>query len=186
MFVFRIYNRVSRIIDTVLPEWILPLLARVIFFGVLFVPYMRSALNKFGDGFTGLFFMDVGAYVQIFPKALESVGYDQTQLSFFHHLTVFIGSYSEIIIPVLIVLGLVTRLASLGMIGFLIVQSWVDIFGHGLGADDIGSWFDNITGSVIVDQRAFWIFLLLYLVIKGAGRVSLDSVICKYLSKSSS
>jgi len=184
LFVFRLYSWLTQLIGKILPEWLLPLFARIIFLGVLFVPYWRSAITKFGEGLTGLFVMSPGAYVQIFPKAMESVGYDKSQLSAFHHLIVFFGTYSEIILPVLIVVGLATQLAALGMIGFLIVQSWVDVFGHGLSGGDIGSWFDNVPYSILFDQRAFWIFLLLYLVIKGAGKFSLDTLVCRMISNS--
>ena len=46
-------------------------------------------------------------------------------------LVVTVGTYSEFLLPVLIVLGLFTRIAALGMIGFTLVQSFVDITWHG-------------------------------------------------------
>ena len=114
------------------------------------------------------------AYVTIFPRAFEAVGYDASQFGLFHWAVAFAGTWAEIILPVLIVAGLLTRLAALGMIGFVIVQSWVDIVGHGLAPADIGAWFDRVPSSVILDQRAFWVFLLLVLVFRGAGPLSLD------------
>jgi putative oxidoreductase len=46
-----------------------------------------------------------------------------------------------------------------------------------LDAVSIGSWFDRAPGGLILDQRAFWIFVLLVLVVRGAGPVSLDAVL---------
>ena len=41
------------------------------------------------------------------------------------------GTVAEFILPILIAIGLFTRLAALGMIGFVIVQTLTDLFGHG-------------------------------------------------------
>ena len=127
----------------------------------------------------GLFSPSTGAYVQIFPRAFEAVGYDSSQLSLFQHLVVLAGTWSEFILPALILLGLLTRLAALGMIGFVAVQSLTDLYGHGgiAHAETLGAWFDRLPDGVILDQRAFWVFALLVLVIKGAGPLSLDRVI---------
>lgn len=174
-----IFNYINKLIDqteTAVSPWLVPSLARIIFAGTLVAYYWNSALTKIGDN---LLSPSLGAYVQIFPKAMEAVGYDPSQLSVFHTLVVLAGTYSEFILPLMIIIGLLSRLAALGMIGFIIVQSVVDIFGHGLSSNDIGSWFDNSPSSLIIDQRSFWIFLLLVIVIKGAGPISFD----RYLSK---
>ena len=65
------------------------------------------------------------------------------------------------------------------MIGFVIVQSATDLIGHGRLEDPatLGAWFDKIPDSLILDQRAFWIFLLLVLFIKGAGPLSIDGML---------
>ncbi len=157
--------------------FLIPTLARVIFLGTLFVYYWNSAMTKFGDGIAGLVVPSSGAYIQIFPKAVEAAGYDFSQLDTFHWLVVLAGTWAEVILPILIVIGLFTRLAALGMIGFIVVQSVVDITGHGLAAADIGRWFDGMPSALIVDQRAFWVFLLLVLVLRGAGALSLDRVL---------
>lgn len=156
---------------------ILPTLARVIFAAVLFGYYWVSAMTKLGDGVLGLFRPSLGAYAQIFPRAMEAAGYDVSQLTLGHTLVVLAGTWAEILLPVLIVAGLFTRLAALGMIGFVVVQSWVDVVGHGADAGTIGAWFDKAPSSLILDQRAFWVFLLLYLVFRGAGPVSLDRLL---------
>ena len=154
-------------------DWLVPTLARCLFAAILLVYYLNSGLTKLGEGVAGIWTPSVGAYAQIFPKALEAAGYDTSALSFYHTLIVLAGTWAEFILPVLIVLGLLTRLAALGMIGFIVVQSLTDIYGHGQ-TGEIGAWFDRFPDAILLDQRALWIFLLLVLVIKGAGPLSFD------------
>jgi putative oxidoreductase len=154
-------------------DWLLPTLARFLFAAIFFAYFITSGLTKLGDGFAGLWTPSIGAYSQIFPKILEAAGYDVDALSAYHKLVVVAGTWAEFILPALIVLGLFTRLAALGMIGFVVVQSLTDIYGHGLGTE-VGAWFDRFPDAIIMDQRALWIFLLLTLVLKGAGPLSFD------------
>lgn len=154
-------------------DWLLPTLARLVFAGVLMIYFLNSGMTKLGDGIAGIFSPSVGAYAQIFPKAIEAAGYDTSALSLWHTLVVLGGTWAEFILPVLIVIGLLTRLAALGMIGFVIVQSLTDVIGHG-ATDAVGAWFDRFADATILDQRAFWILALLILVIKGAGPLSVD------------
>lgn len=156
---------------------ILPSLARLIFAATLMIYYLNSGWQKLGDGIIGLFQPSASAYVTIFPRAFEAVGYDVSQFGLFHWAVAFAGTWAELILPILVVIGLFTRLAALGMVGFVIVQSWVDIVGHGLAAADIGTWFDRLPSAAILDQRAFWVFVLLYLVFRGGGPLSVDRVL---------
>jgi putative oxidoreductase len=110
---------------------------------------------------------------------MEAVGYDASQLGLFHWAVVTAGTLAEFILPALIILGLATRLAGLGMIGFVVVQSLTDIIGHGADATAIGAWFDRIPDSHILDQRLLWIVVFLTLVLKGAGPLSLDRLITR-------
>ena len=153
---------------------VLTTLARFVFAATLVGYYWASAATKVGDGF---FSPSANAYVQIFPKQAEALQYDTSQFGAIETLIVLLGTWAEFVLPALIVVGLLTRLASLGMIGFIFVQSLVDIFGHMAGDKTIGAWFDRVSGSLILDQRAFWVFLLLVLVFRGAGPLSLDRVI---------
>ncbi|MXX16729.1 MAG: DoxX family protein [Gammaproteobacteria bacterium] len=158
--------------------WLPGALARLVFAAVLLVYFLNSALTKTGDGFFGLFMIQDVAYFQILPSVIEQYDFDASQVPFIPWgLIVMLGTYSEIILPILIVIGLFTRLAALGMIGFVLVQSYVDIAFHGVDGKTIGSWFDNLSGAVILDQRALWMFLLIYLVIHGAGMLSLDRLL---------
>lgn len=165
-----------------LEDWFLGLLARLIFAAVLFFYFFNSAMTKIGEG--GLLDIADGAYVQMFPKVFEAVGYDVTQIPFFPYTVIaYAGTYAEFILPVLVVIGLFTRIAALGMIAFVFVQSFVDITGHGADEKTIGAWFDNLSGSAILDQRALWVFLLIYLVMRGAGAISLDYLFAGRRSK---
>lgn len=173
-------NRYFRIADGLnSSDWLLPTFARFLFAASLLGYFWASAMTKLGDGILGLFTPSTGAYAQIFPKAFEAVGYNSSELGIFHWAVVMAGTYAEFILPALIVLGLFTRLASLGMIGFIIVQSLTDLFGHGGIAhiETLGAWFDRLPDGVILDQRGFWMLLLLTLVIKGAGPLSLDRIL---------
>lgn len=160
-------------------DWILPTLARFLFAAVLAGYFWASGLTKLGDGVFGLFRPSVGAYAQIWPKAFEAVGYDASQLGLFHWAVVVAGTVAEFALPVLIILGLLTRLAALGMMGFVVVQSLTDLYGHGgiAHAETLGAWFDRLPDGAILDQRAFWMLALVTLVIKGAGPLSLDAVL---------
>ena len=168
-----LHDRAAALGDAAAP-WLLPTLARAVFAATLLAYYWASAVTKLGGG---PFSPSAGAYIQIFPKAVEAAGYDVSQLSAVHTAVVLLGTWAEFLLPVLIVLGLATRLAALGMIGFVAMQSLVDITGHGLAAADIGAFFDTNPSSLILDQRAFWVLLLIILALRGAGPLSVDRIL---------
>lgn len=156
-------------------NWFLGFFARLVFAAVLFFYFFNSALKKIGEGPLGFLELTSGAYAQILPHIAESYNYDASQIPVIpYKLIVYAGTYGEILLPILIILGLFTRIAALGMIGFVLVQSYVDIAFHGVDGQTIGAWFDPTSNSAILDQRALWIFLLVYLVVRGAGAISLD------------
>ncbi|MCG6882862.1 MAG: DoxX family protein [Silicimonas sp.] len=155
---------------------VLTTLARFVFAAVLLMYFWNSGLTKIPDGISGLVSPSFNAFAQIFPKGAEAAGYDITQASAFQKSVILAGVWSEFLLPTLVVLGLFTRAAALGMIGFVVVQSLTDIFGHG---GETGAWFDNLSDAAILDQRAFWVFLLLYLVFRGGGPLSLDRLILR-------
>lgn len=169
------YRSTVRQMEAILAPWFLGLLARLVFLAVLVPYYINSALTKF-DG--PLAIAD-SAYYQIALPAVDAAGGDVSAVSFFPWgLMVFLGSYGEIILPLLIVAGLFTRIAALGMIGFIIVQTLTDILVHNVDATTIGALFDRFPDSVILDQRLLWIFPLAYLAVNGAGLLSLDKLLC--------
>lgn len=175
----QLYTRVADAVTNILDEWFLGLLARFAFAAVLFMYFFNSALTKFAGS---PFSIDDAAYFQIIPPIVEAAGYDASQVAFFPWgLMVYAGSYGEVILPILVVLGLFTRIAAIGMIIFVIVQSYVDIAFHNADAATIGAWFDNLSNATILDQRTLWVFLFAYLAVKGPGMVSLDYLIGRSL-----
>ena len=142
-----------------------------------------SRLNcQNGDGFFGFLQPSFGAYYQILPKVAGAAQFDPQMISAVWYPLVLFGSWAEMILPLLILLGLFTRGAALGMIGFIIMQSQTDIFGHGANAATIGGWFDRASDALILDQRLLWVFLLLVLAVQGVGRYALDQ--CLRIDKS--
>ena len=85
---------------------ILSTLARFIFAAVLLVYYLNSGSLKLGEGLEGLWNPTLGAYAAILPKQMEAAGFDISQLSSLHHAIVILGTVSEIVLPVLVVIGL--------------------------------------------------------------------------------
>ncbi|MEM6587139.1 MAG: DoxX family protein [Pseudomonadota bacterium] len=148
-------------------------LARFVFAAVLFWYFINAGLTKV-DGIGSLFSPTFNAFAQIFPNAALAVSYDITQATGFQKLVMLAGTWAEFILPTLVVVGLFTRAAAFGMIGFIVVQSLTDMIGHGAEA---GAWFDNLSDAAILDQRAFWVFLLLYLMFRGAGPLSVDRLL---------
>lgn len=151
---------------------------------MLFGYFWKSASTKLGDGLFGLLAPSSGAYAQIFPRATEATGYDTGQLGLFHWTVVVAGMWAEFLLPLLIVAGPLTRLASLGMIGFVFVQSLTDLYGHGAiaHAETLGAWFDRFSDSLILDQRLLWVTVLLIPVLTGPGPLSLDRLLRNAIS----
>ena len=129
-----LHNRASRGLTTLAPV-LLPTFARLTFAAVLTGYFWASAKTKIGPD---LFTPSDGAYGQIFPRAFEAVGFDSSQLSLWHTLVTLAGTTAEFALPALIALGLFTRLAALGMAGFVTLQSLTDIFGHKVDPTTIG------------------------------------------------
>ena len=166
-----LHNSIFDRLETMLGPWLLPTLARFTFAATLLIYFWNSARLKIGEGVFGFF--DISrAYGQIFPKAFEAAGYDDEAMSGFQWLVSLAGTWAEFILPLLILIGLFTRIAALGMIGFIMMQSLTDIYGH--MAEKYGVWFDRLSDGVIMDQRLFWVTILMILVVRGAGPLSLD------------
>lgn len=174
-----LYNSIMGLVLKALGDWFLPTFARFSFAAVLLMYFWNSAKTKLGNGILGVFSPSDNAYIQMFPKTVEALGYDTSQLGVFHWFVAFAGTAAEFILPMLIIIGLFTRLAAIGMIGFVFVQSVVDIYGHGVGGKDIGGWFDGPSNALILDQRLMWVLLFAILIVKGAGPLSVDRLLTK-------
>lgn len=171
------FNKLSSITD----GWFLSTAARFSFLAVIYFYYINSANTKVGEGFFGFFDVQFGAYIQILSEAgMVAYDFEIANVPFLQKCIVYFGTYSEFILPTLIVLGLFTRIASLSMIGFIVVQSYVDITAHGADGTTIGAWFDRDSASLILDQRTLWVLLLLILVLKGPGFLSVDKLLSKW------
>ncbi|WP_114009500.1 DoxX family membrane protein [Cohaesibacter intestini] len=180
-----LHNRTFSALDAALSDWFLGLAARLIFSSALFFYYFNSGISKLGEGFFGIFNPSAGAYGQILPTIAEAVLYDTSQIAFFPWtIIVILGTVTEIILPFLILFGLVTRLASLAFIGFIAVQTYVDIAFHGLESETIGAVFDQVHNSEILDYRLLSILPLLLLILKGPGKASLDYLLTKTIQPS--
>lgn len=176
-FLTGLYDAVFSVLQRLTEDWLPGLAARLTFASVLLMYFLNSASTKVGSGFPATLVPTTNAYAQILPQVMEQVGYNADKVAFIPYgLIVFTGTYAEFILPVLIVVGLFTRAASLGMLAFIAVMSFVDIKFHGANAETVGSFFDRVQDSAIADQRLLWAFPLLYLVVRGAGLVSLDAV----------
>lgn len=174
-----LYLRLVHRLEYGLGPILMPTAARFTFAALFSVYFWNSAVTKLGGSISGLWTPSFNAFAQIFPKGAEAAGYDITAATSFQKLVILAGTWAEFVLPVLVVVGLFTRLSALGMIGFVVVQTLTDLFGHNLINDEkgLGAWFDGDPGSLIMDQRLLWVMLLLILVFRGAGPISLDQLL---------
>ncbi|WP_420407242.1 DoxX family protein [Hoeflea sp.] len=173
-----VHHRIFGSLERVADAWLLGLLARFAFAAVLWMYFLNSAQTKVGDGLFGFFSIQPGAYYQIAYPAVEAANGDIGAVPFFPWgLMVVLGTYAEFILPLLIVIGLFSRLAALGMIGFIAVQTFVDITVHQIGAEAVGTIFDRLPDAVIADQRLLWVVPLAVVVLKGPGLLSVDVIL---------
>lgn len=171
----RLHDAVFSTIERALDGWFLGLAARFVFAAVLWMYFLNSARTKVGEGILGFFSIRDAAYYQIALPAVDAAGGDVSQVAFLPWgLMVLMGTYGEFVLPLLVVLGLFARIAAIGMIAFIAVQTLVDVAVHQVGPETIGALFDRFPDSVILDQRLLWMFPLVYVAVKGAGAVSLD------------
>ena len=175
--IYRLEETVLGPLSRALNAGLLSFLMRLTFLAVLALFFWNSALGKLGEGISGLWTPSVGAYASIMPKAMEAVGYDPSQLGLGAKLFVLAGTWGEFLIPALVVAGLFTRASAFAMIVFIIVLSYVDVTGHGVGVETLGGFFDRVPDAKILDQRSLWVAMLLVLVAKGGGWLSLDTLI---------
>ena len=183
-FIQNIHNGVFKTIERLAGNWFLPTLARFAFAAVLAGYFWQSALTKLGEGFFGFLAPGTGAYFSILGEAtLANYEFDVDNVPFHLDAIVYLGTWAEFILPALIILGLFTRVAALGMVGFVAVQTFVDITVHKVDASAIGGWFNADSTSAIMDQRLLWFMLLATLIIKGAGPFSLDRLLAGRASR---
>ena len=128
------------VIDLIARIWI----ARVFF---------NSGLTKIQDWESTLFLFEYEYAVPILP----------------FEVTAFLAACFELGMPVLLVVGLFSRLAAVPLLTMSLVIQFI------LGANNAA--FDNV-------EHFYWMILLLMIVLKGPGKISIDHLICKKLCKS--
>jgi putative oxidoreductase len=152
---------------------LIPTLARVVFAGTLLIYFWNSGLTKWGSG---PFSPDLGAYIQILPRAFEAVGYDPSATRphghahrAFRHLGGVHPARAHRPGPIHPDRGArhdrLRRRPELGR------------HPRPRRRPPPSGLVQQHPGDVIVDQRAFWIFLLLVLVLRGGGPLSLDAIL---------
>jgi putative oxidoreductase len=84
-------------------------------------------------------------------------------------LAAYVGTFGEVVFPVLIVLGLAGRFgaAALFVVNVMAVASYLDLFG-----------FECPAG---INSHYYWGAILLSLVVFGPGKLSLDTLVLKRL-----
>ena len=84
-------------------------------------------------------------------------------------LAAYVGTFGELVFPVMIVLGLAGRLGAAGLfvVNVMAVVSYLDLFG-----------FECPAG---INSHYYWGSMLLALVVFGPGRISLDEFILRRL-----
>jgi len=84
-------------------------------------------------------------------------------------LAAYVGTFGEVVFPVLIVLGLAGRFsaAALFVVNVMAVASYLDLFG-----------FECPAG---INSHYYWGAILLMLVVFGPGKLSLDTLVLKRL-----
>ena len=169
-----VFGHIEKAGDT----WLIGLLARLVFAAVLFGYFWNSGLTKIGEGVLGIFSIQDSAYFQILGEAgMIAYEFDTANIPFYVDAIVVLGTWAEFALPIMIVIGLFTRIAAAGMSIFVLVQSYVDIAVHKVDGGTIGALFDRESSALIMDQRALWLFLFAMLIIKGAGLISVDALL---------
>lgn len=129
-----------------------PLLAQALLRLALAVPFWRSGINKW-DGFGTLNEVAVLLFSSEFQLHLPGGPYAYP----FPHVTAFAAGTAEIVLPILLVLGLGTRLAAFGLLVMtLVIQLTVP-----------AGWPVHVT----------WAAMALALMAFGPGRLSLDHLL---------
>lgn len=143
--IFRLYDRTIALVASRLPESLMLLFMRVVLAGI----FWRSGQTKIAEG--TWFTISDSAY------ALFETEYNGVPLP--SHLAAVTATVSEHLFPILLVFGLLTRFAALGLLGMTLV---IQIFVYP------DAWWT---------EHSLWIAMQLALIIRGAGMISLDAIL---------
>jgi putative oxidoreductase len=134
-----------------------------------------SMLNRLDDASRGLSILSPAIWLRIalalvfFKSGLVKISNMQSTIFLFEYeykvplldptIAAYLGTWAELVLPVLIVAGLLTRISSLALFGFNAVA--------------FISYYHALNGWAIVDHL-LWGLMALSLVFFGPGRCSLD------------
>ncbi|MEM7292119.1 MAG: DoxX family protein [Pseudomonadota bacterium] len=140
----------------------------------------ENTADKLNSKAEGLGFLSPNLWLRLavalvfFKSGLTKIGNMQTTVFLFEHeykvplldptIAAYLGTWAELILPVLLAVGLLTRLSAFALFGFNLVA--VISYLHGL----------NTWGYV---DHALWGFMLLSIMFFGAGKIALDQLIFK-------
>ena len=145
--ILALYDRAVALVATKLPEGLMLLFMRVVLAGI----FWRSGQTKIAEG--TWFTISDNAY------ALFETEYSGVPLP--SHLAAVMATMSEHLFPVLLVFGLLTRVAALALLGMTMV---IQIFVYP------DAWWT---------EHSLWIAMQLALIVRGAGLFSLDALLSK-------
>lgn len=117
--------------------------------------FFNSGLTKIQDWDTTVLLFESEYQVPLLPPEIAAL----------------LGTTFELAMPVLLVMGLMSRLAALPLLGMSLVIQFA------LGA--VNPTYDSV-------EHFYWMFLLLAIVVHGPGRLSLDHMIRNRLARSPS
>lgn len=138
------YDRMVALVSSRVPEGMMLLFMRVVLAGI----FWRSGQTKIAEG--TLFTISDSAY------ALFETEYSGVPLP--PHLAAVMAASAEHVFPILLVLGLFTRGAALGLLGMTMV---IQIFVYP------DAWWT---------EHSLWVAMQLALIVRGAGLLSLDNL----------
>lgn len=168
------------------PPWILSALgfqARLVFAAVLCPYFLISAASKFGGSDLSMgpdvagTFLSLGAFYSLAPGQMDVAGGDPAMLPMANWVAVHGLVLAEALLPMLLVIGLATRFAAIGLVGLVITTSVIDIFDHSAPPEVVGGLFDASPYDQILDLRLLWIMLLSVPAVLGGGWLSLDGAL---------
>lgn len=139
------YDRMVALVSTRVPESLMLLFMRVVLAGI----FWRSGQTKIAEG--TWFTISDSAYT-LFETEYSGVPLPP-------HFAAVMAAGAEHIFPILLVLGLFTRGAALGLLGMTLV---IQIFVYP------DAWWT---------EHSLWVAMQLALIVRGAGLISLDQLL---------
>lgn len=141
------YNRVVAALSTSLAEAIMLLFVRLSLAGI----FWRSGRTK----------VDEGSWLSVSDTAKFLFEEEYSGVPLPTEFAAYLATYSEHLFPVLLVLGLFTRLSALALLGMTMV---IQIFVYP------EAWWS---------VHMIWVALALVLIVRGAGKLSLDALLTR-------